>query len=767
MSEAWKLGEAFVLRHAGFPFDWLESLGVGEDAPAKADVLIDAEDRLVALVPEKEREAARVAIARAQAPKSPKKRPDGWADAVAGWQAAREALAGALAAAMPALKARLHELAGDARVQEAIFLSSPSMYDNVWSRYLAATERPDNANFRRSERQVYTYLQRLCGKNETTSFFGPVGYGKTVDDGGPDFRVRVLPPSECPRRVFVSMAAVRDLHKAIGADPELAADLPVRANPIYRVADDGTARSAPLGVAVKLPAPTLAAYKALSGGASLRQAAATLGKPVDELAKLVAPLLKAAIVVRALPLRTDDFEVFAALRASVDALAPSAARDRWAAGLGELEALRAAFHTGDLAARRGLLPKLEETFTALTGQPARRGEGQVYADRFVIYEEAGSPFRLELSRSLMARLSTALSDALALSAAYGQKVQHEYEKKVAAHLATLGDAPLDFLSYAAKLAQTEQVKGSRFSPVPPIMIPPADARTQAVAADTLGASTPGGRYSLPDVCLSAPSPEAIAAGTYTVLLARVHHHLLPWSWLCGFHDDRPGFERSTKQWLLEERDARGLVGMAVRRRNKGFYCYPGRQVASSVSDAIDAVGELVDPLDLKVTRDGERPVLRDAAGQELRLYLPLDDFSHYPPFASLAHPLVLHAPIKSEAEHMPRITIGGATYQRERWTLRLGDAEKLAAPELYVALRRKRRLGMPRYVYCRVPSERKPVLIDTECPFAFDLLRHLAGAGEPVTAEEMLPAPEDLWLRDARGRYTCEWRMLGTRWSQP
>ena len=333
--EAWRLGEAFVLRHAGFPFDWLESLGVGDEAPACADVLIDAEDRLVALIPEKDREAARVAIARAQPPKAPKKKPDGWAETVAAWQTAREALATALTGAMPRLKARLHELAGDPRVQEAVFLSSPSMYDNVWSRYLAATERPDNANFRRSERQVYTYLQRLCGKNETTSFFGPVGYGKSVDDGtGPAFRVRILPPAECPRRLFISMAAVRDLHKAIGADPELAADLPVRANPIYRITDDGAARCPPLGVAVKLPPPTLAAYRALSSGASLREAAQALGKPIDDVAKLAAPLFKAAIVVRALPLRTDEFEVFPALRASLEGLAASPARDRWMAGLG-------------------------------------------------------------------------------------------------------------------------------------------------------------------------------------------------------------------------------------------------------------------------------------------------------------------------------------------------------------------------------------------------------------------------------------------------
>jgi hypothetical protein len=46
-----------------------------------------------------------------------------------------------------------------------------------------------------------------------------------------------------------------------------------------------------------------------------------------------------------------------------------------------------------------------------------------------------------------------------------------------------------------------------------------------------------------------------------------------------------------------------------------------------------------------------------------------------------------------------------------------------------------------------------------------ELLRHAIQGADWIRFEEMYPAPEALWLRDARGRYTCELRMQATRWS--
>jgi hypothetical protein len=168
--------------------------------------------------------------------------------------------------------------------------------------------------------------------------------------------------------------------------------------------------------------------------------------------------------------------------------------------------------------------------------------------------------------------------------------------------------------------------------------------------------------------------------------------------------------------------------------------------------------------DLNVTIARDQITLQGPDGERLRLYLPLADLAQHPPFMALSQPPVMHAPLRSRSAHCPRLELGDATYQRERWQTTLDGWDALTGFALFVDLqRRKAALGLPRFVFARVPGERKPFLVDTDCPFAAELLRHFVRSSASVTFEEMLPAPEDLWLRDERGRYTCELRWQATR----
>ncbi|MFP2911254.1 hypothetical protein ACLESD_40765, partial [Pyxidicoccus sp. 3LFB2] len=435
-------------------------------------------------------------------------------------------------------------------------------------------------------------------------------------------------------------------------------------------------------------------------------------------------------------------------------------RDASALERDTLARLRADFETADLDARRALLPRLEAAFTEATGKPARRGEGQVYADRLILYEEASSPFRLRFGARFTRELEAALTGALELSAAYGDTVQRGFREQVRDALGP-DETPLDLLDYAVRL-RPDTVSGSRFSPVPPVLLEEDGARARTLPVDFLGTSTPGGRYALPDVCLAA-KPDG---GGFEVMLARVHHHLLLWSWLGAFQPERERYASVASRWLDADPAARGLVGLSIRRRNKGFYVFPGRRLVYSVSDVLDVEEGALTPGDVKVRPTPQGPVLVDGKGERLSLYMPLDDFSSYPPFAALAHPQVLHAPLRTKGQHLPRLSVGGAVYQRERWEL---SSERLSRPagfELFLAVQRERQAGgWPRFVFMRSSKERKPYLIDTASPFALDLLSHLAREAERLSVEEMYPAPEQLWLKDSRGRYTCELRMQFTRWT--
>lgn len=65
---------------------------------------------------------------------------------------------------------------------------------------------------------------------------------------------------------------------------------------------------------------------------------------------------------------------------------------------------------------------------------------------------------------------------------------------------------------------------------------------------------------------------------------------------------------------------------------------------------------------------------------------------------------------------------------------------------------------MPRWVFIKSDQEPKPVLVDFENPLAVDLLNKQARQATRLTVSEMRPSPDELWLRDDRGTFTCELR---------
>lgn len=757
--DRWTLGEVFILRHAGFPFEWVEALGFSDGLMDQVDALLTEEEQLLEGVEESSGAAARMRAADAfRGGRPPMPVPASLEDAVDRWRAKREALVESYASERAALRERLHQTASDLGIQEAVFLSSPDMFDNVWTRYVQAPVRAETSDVRRVERQVYSYVQRFCAKNETTSFFGPMGYGEISGDG----EIEVTPnPDALRRRTFLAFWAVQELAKAVGREPSLRPHLPLRRNPIFRFTP-GQAACPSMGLKLKLRPEHEQLLTALEVPRTATDVAAALGVTLEEVERRVAPLLKGTLLVRGLSFAEHDFEAFTHLRRAVAALPEEPARTRWMAQLESLDGLRATFEAARFPARREALLRLEAAFTEVTGLPARRGEGQMYSDRLVIYEEADSPFRLRFGRAFARQLEESLTAGLELSAAFGEQVQRRYREEVVARLGQ--DTSLDFLSYAARL-RPEAVSGSEFSPVEPLKIEAAaDAPEQTLThPPSLPARSLGGRFALPDVCLSGTAGLGGRVAPGPVLLARVHHHLLLWSWLCAFHPDRARVAKVAERWLSKEPSASSLTALAFSRRNKGFYAYPGRKVAYTAAEAAEFGEQALPASELEVKVSAAGPTLVDRSGMPVLLYLPLADFSTYPPFAALAHPLVLHAPLTAEGSHLPRIVLGGATYQRERWHLKLSGWSKLSGLDLFLALQREvRARRCPRFLFARVRSERKPFLVDLRSPFAAENLKHASRSDPQVSFEEMLPAPDQLWLRDGRGRYTFELRMQAT-----
>jgi hypothetical protein len=130
------------------------------------------------------------------------------------------------------------------------------------------------------------------------------------------------------------------------------------------------------------------------------------------------------------------------------------------------------------------------------------------------------------------------------------------------------------------------------------------------------------------------------------------------------------------------------------------------------------------------------------------------------------------------APHTPRLRCGRVIVQRRAWTVSVeemgaGNFSGLSR-DLVLAIERLRAAkDLPRFVYIR-PTEQalrrsgaegrdkdtKPVFIDFESYLFLEIFhRWLTKSGE-LEITEMLPAPDDLWWREADGRRTFELRTL-------
>jgi hypothetical protein len=129
-------------------------------------------------------------------------------------------------------------------------------------------------------------------------------------------------------------------------------------------------------------------------------------------------------------------------------------------------------------------------------------------------------------------------------------------------------------------------------------------------------------------------------------------------------------------------------------------------------------------------------------------------------------------PLLAPSRHTPRVTVDGVVLVRERWQFQPHEIFSQQACDLatsYLDLRRlKKTHGLPRFLFGRLPAERKPYYFDLESPIFTELFARLvrkivegAPAEAAITLTEMLPTLEDSWLTDAGGqRYTSELRLV-------
>ncbi|GII65104.1 lantibiotic dehydratase [Sphaerisporangium krabiense] len=793
---AFRMLDSFVLRRAGFALSLIDGLGCPRTAAALREAHLwgeraeEARARLLRqVVPE---EVARLrasgdpgepgsraalrALSRLRSRLGRRTRaglpPGDWSPALTGghraWTEALEAAdrevaraGGLLAEEEPEAAARLLALTGRADVREAIFLLSPDFLETLVRRDLGTESQAGRtARDRALERRVYAFAQRLAAKNETTSFFGPICFGRVDPEAETAGRSPETPSGVVHRAAFFAFWAAAAWGRAAAQIPAVRRALPPRRLPVAVVED--TRATIPGRPPVELDATAVALLRAADGTRTPGELSAALGLTPEETARRITALERALLLRRDLEPSSTTVHP---LRDVVARLPDVPEARRFVTAAADMEALLERFAEETAVPRRTkILAAAEELFESVTGVPARRNQGRTYADRFILFEDCRADDEpLIWPAATARRVENALDPVLRLGLTGGH-AQRDGLRAIAAEVLAGAGGSLPFLEFADALAA--RLAEGVFEPVLDTW-----GRWRTALLDRFLAASDGRRAHLDphqvEDLIDAPegsffvSPDVMVQkdDDAPLVLGEIHPYVFAWGLQGVFAPDPDRLARDIAPVL----DVWGGTGRAAtvlhRRQHKGLVgeAYPGRfiEVAGRAGAGPErrlAVGDL-----RAVLRDGE-PELVGPSGP-ISLYVGEDDHPHLRVFA----PVPVDFPRLRAGAHTPRLLLGDLVVQRERWDLPAGGLADIVAAEGRLDLFRavtatRERLGWPRHVFALSPSETKPVYLDLDVPQAQEQLRVLAAAG-PLAVSEMLPGPGELWLTRSAGPHTSEFRV--------
>jgi len=576
------------------------------------------------------------------------------------------------------------------------------------------------------ERKLALFLQRLVAKCDTNAIAGTIGYVAL------DAELEPLLPDEPRRRGFVAHWVLSELL-------------------LSRAADQFLEQKPELGPAVALLEPAAARkITSMINGVDRWAEVRRAGRPVDQ--KTVMNLHRRGLVLSAPVLPVAE---------------PDALRAAQAAGAGDLDDLAAAADDYAASGAEDKLAVLEQVERWLTSQgmlEVRRGAGEIYQDRTVLYAEHYEPdtasgWPRDRGDAVLAELQPALDLAAAVGV-WGRAQARDQARP--AFTALAGDrrrVPLPEVLRALPVGYPMRIEQA--TPVATLLTLIADrgaagAEVRLSAEDVERACTgwlPVGEQPMlasPDVFVS---PDGNA-----VILGEVHARLTVFGNLLCFLDDRDELLARARSWLARhDPGTLRLVNVAMGQRF-GKVCdlevmprtvelsgraAPGRQRLS--------VSDLDVDRNMDVWHGEERIELQLASG----------DGTVFSPFAP---PAARHPTIRLPgAMRMPRVRVGRCVLQRASWwfpAAALADLGRGSPTKRYHnVIAFADRHSLPRWMFIRVPGEPKPVHLDLANPLLVDACARLllagGGADGEVRITEMLPQPSADGGRMQEFRLSC------------
>ena len=803
MSDAYRVAPIFLVRMAGAPFEMLEQLSTCATSSVAREFLDRQKNftaakevaeklfaRRIANLSDDAFKMWRTAIRQSRMPSelgtSHPPEFKRYVDELAALTSVGENLEACLAREVGEARARL--LRTSRAILPGYLVFSSGEVQNLFSEAsLNAPEKLPSRNNRAAqrERHLLLYLQRIAGKNDTFSEFGPSSWGTLSQEiRGINF------PSEREERkreVFLERWIAHAAAVALNADREVRTEIPPRLNPNGRI-EDQKFTFADSGKVISLDAQTLAVLSRCSG----QIPAHSLGVAAEELERLVLnDILRWEMEVTSL-----EPHAFTVLVDDVSNWRAGPIRDRW------LRVLRPISETAEKFAMEKDTSSRIQIMRQAREQISELGVARKASDRSLY--SAGNPIGEECFKETGCAISETLTAQFVADAEPWIDFWRDCYAFVAGRVATglrefLETAPMQngavslpaFLRHCATqrmpltghglvaLAHVafQEVKAGfhkQLSSRP-------DAPEWQLTVDDCHfvrnnfeyAKFDEYTYPSADLQISATSMEDVAHGNYEWILGELHpppallHHCFYWS--CP---DKVALSQA-------------LASTVFQRPNFHFGLFAADFTSHTTIRIMEALPDLtnfvaaergkpqwrtVPPAEVEVYADDQTGdvCLRKRASREY-----LGSFAR-----SWVIPLGFHPFQFGRAPHMPRLLCGKVIVQRRAWTVTEGELGggyfTGISRDLVLAVERMRAArNLPRFVYIR-PTEQalrrsgaegrdkdtKPVFIDLESYLFLEIFhRWLTKAGE-LEITEMLPDPDHLLWKEADGRRTFELRTL-------
>lgn len=693
----------------------------------------------------------------------------------------------------------LQQAAADSRFSEAVIWQNRHAFQQA---VLPLRQRPETIKAkkrRQKEELVANYLQRYCLKNDTIGFFGPVGWGTIADNGSTE----IEPGAEllATRTVYFEGWGIDAIANLLSQNTTLRPWMPPRMLPLNYL--DGTTLYQPGRQPMQLP-NLLAAVLARCTGQQTAQQIATslidsgLVKNEAEVYKILESFVQRQWIAWRFEIPVDHFPE-KILRAQLAQISDETLRQEALGLLEPLEQARAHITTvaGQPEQLDQAIQQLETTFTQLTNIAPTRAPGATYGARALIFEDCRRDLRVSLGPDLIQELASPLSLLLTSARWYSYQLAERarvicwqtYQEMTQ----QTGSPFIDAIRFAFHIepylmssrAESIQALATDFQKKwSQIINVSTGSHAVQLCSETLRpqveaqfqAPQPGwhyARYHSPDIMIAATSLQAIQQGDYQFVLGELHstaNTLAASLWLEQHpnpHQMRQDALHDIPEPHLIFEIPKGWPNLTSRTR---CACLPtstyqllfGPDPTSTPPERVLGLGSLLvtavnNTLQMQ-TRDGQLVFEITEALSNTLTYLS----------SAFDKAFIL----TEDDAYSPRVTVDKLVLARETWRLEpqaLEFAYAKSDRDCFLAASRWRQAhGIPRFVFVRVPIERKPFFVDFHSPIYLNILAKMvqrtAQANKPgarIAFSEMLPRPDQLWLTDAAGqRYTSELRLV-------